>query len=104
MNLSDFLKKKEEFLTFIDVEKNLAQNTTRAYESDLQQFSLFWEEIENKEKEKLHIKRTIERFFVSLYNKKITKSSIARKLSCLKSFEKYLLAYGINLNLSLVTC
>ena len=101
MNISDFLKKKDEFLTFIDVERNLTENTTRAYEGDLQQFSTFWETIQKNEINKIQIKQAIERFFVSLFHKKISKSSIARKLSCLKSFERYLLGDGINLNLNL---
>ncbi|MBT3455710.1 tyrosine-type recombinase/integrase [bacterium] len=100
MTLEEFTTKKEEFLIFLDVEKNLALNTQRAYFGDLKQFTQFWAKINTAEKN-IHIFSAIERFLVSLYNKKINKSSIARKLSCLKSFEKYVQTDGISLNLNL---
>ncbi len=101
MNLIEFLRLKEEFLTYIDVEKNLSENTYRAYESDLDQFILFWKTIEdNKNPQEIPLRRALERFLVSLYHKKIDKSSIARKLSCLQSFEKYAQKQGISLNLN----
>ena len=101
MQLSEFKEKKEEFLIYIKVEKNLSQNTYRAYEGDLQQFVDFWQRITDTEQIELPLRQTIERFLVSLYHKKIDKSSIARKLSCFKSFEKFLRVSGIILNLKL---
>src|SRR5580698_10582376 len=101
MQLSEFKEKKEEFLIYIKVEKNLSQNTYRAYEGDLQQFVDFWQRITDTEQIELPLRQTIERFLVSLYHKKIDKSSIARKLSCFKSFEKFLRGSGIILNLKL---
>lgn len=101
MNLAEFKQKRDEFLTYIKVEKNLADNTYRAYETDLQQFIEFWETITATEGLELPLRSTLERFLVSLYYKKIDKSSIARKLSCFKSFEKFVRIYDINLELKL---
>jgi len=101
MQLSEFQIKKDEFLVHIKVEKNLSHNTYRAYESDLQQFIDFWQKITTTEGIELPLRATLERFFVSLYYKKIDKSSIARKLSCFKSFEKFVRSFGITLNLKL---
>lgn len=101
MTITEFRHKKAEFLTHIDVEKNLAENTYRAYESDLEQFYQFWEKINTEHTLEIPLRTALERFLIMLYHKKIDKNSIARKLSCFQSFEKYLLKQGITLNLKL---
>jgi len=101
MTLNDFQKKKEEFLLYLSVEKNLSNNTQRAYNADLKQFALFWGSLRKKDIESLTFRQIVERFLVSLFYKKIDKSSIARKFSCFKSFERYLRTQGINLALKL---
>lgn len=102
MNLPDFIKKKDEFLTYLDVEKNVSDHTYRAYEGDLQQFVTFWQEqLTTEAQEHLTLRQIIERYLVSLFYKKIDKSTIARKFSCFKSFDRYLRTTGITLNLSL---
>jgi len=101
MKIADFLDKKQEFLIHIDVEKNLSQNTFRAYESDLDQFYLFWDNINSQSDKEIPLRRALERFLIKLYHKKIDKSTIARKLSCFQSFEKYVLSRGIELGLKL---
>lgn len=102
MQLQEFVEKKEEFITYITIEKNLAENTCRSYASDLEQFATFWQRVNTTEQIILPLRQILERFLVSLYHKKIDKSSIARKLSCLTSFEKFLRGQGINLSLKLV--
>lgn len=101
MNLNKFQEKKDEFLIYIEVERNLSENTQRAYQSDLEQFLLFWKSIDQREKINFTMRQIVERFFVSLYHKKIDKSSIARKISCFQSFTKFLKTQGINLSLKL---
>ena len=101
MNLEEFVIKKDEFLIFLEVEKNLTINTLRAYNGDIGQFIRFWKSIEQSDKQQVNLSRAIERFLISLKKKKINKSSIARKLSCFKSFERHLLSDGIRLNLNL---
>ncbi|MCX5924959.1 MAG: tyrosine-type recombinase/integrase [Candidatus Dependentiae bacterium] len=101
MILIDFKHKMTEFCTHMKVERNLSEHTIRAYSSDLNQFVLFWDNLTQQEKELLSIKNIIERYMVSLFYKKIDKSSIARKLSCFKSFEKFLQSSDTNLTLNL---
>lgn len=101
MVFAEFNEKMSAFLTHITVEKNLSSNTHRAYATDLQQFADFWLRINTTEKIELPLRPTIERFLVSLYHKKIDKSSIARKLSCFKSFEKFMRSQGVVLSLNL---
>jgi integrase/recombinase XerC len=100
MNLSVFIEKVEQFLTFLEVEKNVSVHTLRAYRSDLRQLIEFWERIEKKEKSVDNSLGTIVRRFVhSLYFKKITKTSLARKFSCLRSLVHYLKTEGITVSL-----
>ncbi len=98
---SEFQEKKDEFLLYLHVERNLSDNTQRAYTSDLKQFIIFWKHFDKYEKKPLPLRQVIERYLVSLFYKKITKSSIARKFSCFKSFEKFLRTQGIRLELNL---
>ncbi|KKP35581.1 MAG: Tyrosine recombinase XerC [candidate division TM6 bacterium GW2011_GWF2_32_72] len=101
MLIKEFKEKKKEFLVHIEVEKNLSNNTLKSYNSDLECFYEFWEKINISNKVDHPIKLAIERFLVTLYHKKTQKSSIARKLSCFKSFEKFLKIQGITLSLQL---
>jgi len=101
VKLTTFQEKKDEFLAYIKVERNLAHNTLRAYTSDLNQFVNFWKKLTEKERELLGLRQVIERFLVSLFYKKIDKTSIARKFSCFTSFEKFLRTQGLELSLQL---
>ena len=101
MKLPDFKEKKDNFLTYLEIERNLSANTLRAYESDLQQFIDFWENLPTQEKNLLSLRQTIERYLVSLHYKKIDKASIARKFSTFKSFSLFLKTCGIDLQLNL---
>ncbi len=101
MTQKEFTIKKNEFLNYLDVEKNLAQNTQKAYASDLQQFIQFWDHLDKDTQNHLPLRQIIERYLVNLFYKKIDKSSIARKLSCFKSFEKFLRAQGFKIDLKL---
>jgi len=91
----------ESFVEYLRVERNLALNTQKAYRGDLQLFTTFWEHMDKEEQKYLTPRQVIERYLVSLFYKKIDKSSIARKFSCFKSFERFLKKEGINLELKL---
>jgi len=101
ITLKVFKKKATEFITHLEIEKNLSQHTKRAYQSDLNQFSSFWQRLSEKEKDQTPISRAIERFLIFMYNEKISKSTIARKVSCLKSLQKYLNTNGFELKLNI---
>ena len=101
MKLDEFKNEKDNFLTHIAVEKNLSIHTQKAYRSDLNQVISFWETVIQPDESNITLRHIIERYLVSLFYKKIDKSSIARKFSCFKSFEKFLVTRGTVLNLNL---
>ncbi|MFH0898002.1 MAG: site-specific tyrosine recombinase/integron integrase [bacterium] len=102
MELQTFQEKIEEFITFLDVEKRVSDHTLRAYKSDLEQLALFWETIASQEDPlSITFEKILRRYNVSLFYKKITKTSLARKLSSLRSFLSYLKAQGIDTSLSI---
>lgn len=95
------LEKKKEFLVYVQVERNLTDNTYRSYSSDLHQFFTFWKQHNEETQKDVSIKTALEHFFVQHFYKKTQKSSIARKISCFTSFERYLKSNGIVLKLQL---
>jgi len=101
MTFQEFQTLVTDFLTFIDVERNLSKNTQRSYESDLTLFAEFWQRINGQEPEALSLRQAIERYFVMLFHKQIDKSSIARKTSCFKSFERFAQGSGVDVQLKL---
>jgi site-specific recombinase XerD len=102
LNLQKFKETIEQFLLHCDVERNLSANTRKAYQRDLYQLYNFWHDCARQEENNLPFQRVVERFLVKLYHKKITKSSIARKLSALQSYEKYMQRDGVDLKLTII--
>ena len=98
MTIAEFVTLKDQFLMHLEVERGLTENTVKSYKGDLGQFECFWSRLSDKEQEP-NFKQLIERYLVNLYYKKINRASIARKLSCFKSFERFLESYGIMLKL-----
>ncbi|NBV40637.1 tyrosine recombinase XerD [bacterium] len=94
MNFEELVQRKEAFLVHVDVERNLSINTFKSYTSDLNQFFNFWQGLLEKEGD-ISFVHTVQRFSTFLYHKNSKKSSIARKLSCLVSFVRYLKTQGI---------
>lgn len=77
------------FFYYLKLEKGLSKNTIASYYSDIQQFLDFLSELklEYMEIDECSIKR----FLKNLKNKKLSTKSIARKVSSLKHFYKYLI-------------
>jgi len=99
MTFKEFEESVTNFLSYLSVEKNLAHNTQRSYESDLHMCKDFWLQLSHKEPEEILLTRALERYFVSLYYKKIQKNSIARKISCFRSLGRFLKKQGVDLDL-----
>jgi len=77
------------FLDYLKVEKGLASLTVSAYESDLEQFAEF---LEAKRRDLAAARRQDVRDFLSgLFSHSVKDRSVARKLSALRHFYKYLL-------------
>lgn len=94
--MAEFKERFQEFLTYLEVQKGLADNTLYSYELDLKQFVAFWDTYTAHD-----LKMVLPQFFIYLYHHKAQASSIARKVSCLKSFEKFCLMQGARLDLKL---
>jgi integrase/recombinase XerD len=77
------------FTDYLKVEKGLAALTVDAYESDLLQFDEF---IQKRRRELLEARRAdIRAFLIQLFTNGVRDRSVARKLSALRQFYKYLL-------------
>jgi integrase/recombinase XerD len=77
------------FLDYLRVEKGLAPLTVEAYESDLVQFAEF---LQGRRRELTQARRDDVRGFLSqLFSNGVKDRSVARKLSTLRHFYKYLL-------------
>lgn len=80
------------FLNYLKFEKNYSSNTVSSYENDLLQLHSFFTKHFTSEKYKLKAidNLTIRLFLGDLIDNGISRKSIARKLSSLRSFYKYL--------------
>jgi integrase/recombinase XerD len=77
------------FLDYLKIEKGLAEMTISSYESDLIQFAEF---LEHRRRGLLQARREDVRAFLSqLFSNDVKDRSVARKLSALRHFYKYLL-------------
>ncbi|MBN1687802.1 MAG: site-specific integrase, partial [Candidatus Omnitrophica bacterium] len=84
-------KNGQKFLNFLQTEKNASQHTVKNYSIDLREFA------------ETHQKKCIEdvthldirAFLASLKGRQFSKSSISRKLACIRSYFKYLVRENI---------
>jgi integrase/recombinase XerC len=83
-----------DFLTYLRNERNVSPHTLRGYLSDLEQLSTFLgdKKLSNVDHQ------TLRRFIANLMQGEVKKSSIARKLSAIRSFFRYLNREGILAN------
>ncbi len=76
------------FLNYIIKQKNYSINTSKNYEIDILEFK---EYIDKKSISYLEVEYDlIKGYLMELYNRKLSRNSVARKLSSLRSFYKYL--------------
>lgn len=97
MNKQEFTLKIYEFLHYLKHDKQVSDNTQSAYNLDLNQFNVFWEQLDHQ----LDLVSALELYIASLYQLEIHSSSIARKISCLSSFKKFLKKQGTELPIKL---
>ena len=75
-----------DFIRYLKIEKNVSAHTERSYLSDLLQFADFLDGMDAAEIDH----QTLRQFIALLLKNETKKASIARKLSALRSFFKYL--------------
>jgi integrase/recombinase XerC len=80
-----------DFMAYLRNERNVSPHTERGYLSDLEQFADFLGEIELAGVDH----RSIRGFIGHLVKHKVNKSSVARKLSAIRSFFRYLNRKGV---------
>lgn len=81
----------ERFLEYIAVEKRYSPHTLTSYRKDLEDFSTFLLRTEAHQNYRQVDKKVIRNFMVEMSVNKLTKRSINRKLSTLRSFYLFLL-------------
>ena len=82
----------QEFITYLEIERNVSEYTIKAYSSDIKQFLEFLKS--NKEELGNITHRTIRKFLAHLQNKSYSNKSIERKLATIRSFFKFLVREG----------
>lgn len=85
-NMQNYIDK---FIQYLEIERNFAQNTIINYKIDLSQTLSFFSSINKKNIGEINYK-IIRAFLTYLQQKNYSKTTLARKLACLKSFFKFL--------------
>ncbi len=83
------MKEIELFLEYLDVIKKYSDNTINSYKIDIYELVDFCEE--NKVDFRKISKQEVNKYLEYLYNRKLDKNTISRKLSSLRTFYNYLL-------------
>lgn len=84
------------FLGYLDAERGYSQSTVRAYERDLDQFEGFAQSRGKTLDMPVDIGRDdVRGFLADMHRKKIGKTTMARKLSALRSFFRYMAKSGV---------
>jgi len=91
------------FIRYLSLERNMSPHTLRSYISDLSQFSEFLKKVSKKEvlgdEDLCHVDHmTIRAFLLDLYDRGISKASLARKVSTLRTFFNYLCRESLIVN------
>lgn len=82
------------FLDYLAVEKRYSPNTIISYRKDLTDFLFFLRDTEGHEEMRRADKKVIRNFMAQLSREKMSKRSINRKLSSLRSFYLFLMKIG----------
>jgi integrase/recombinase XerC len=83
----------DRFISFLQYEKRLSPHTITAYKNDLQQFSQFLTEFELQFEEIRHTH--VRSWIMQLMDEGADPKTVNRKISCLRSFFKFLLREGL---------
>lgn len=87
--MSDFWHKKELFVEYLQIEKNASPLTVKYYQNDLETFFNFLHEEAIQDIKDVD-ERVVRVFLTRLYNQKLSRRSVSRKVSVLRSFYRFL--------------
>ena len=85
---SQFRSALENFLNYMLIERNFSQNTRVSYSNDLKRYLMFMQESAREMRDLTA--NHIERFISELYETGLEASSMARNISAIRSFHKFL--------------
>ncbi len=89
---------RDKYLSYLEIEKNYSPHTIGSYKKDLAEFDEFLaEHYKNQDIKKVDY-FILRKFLSLLTSRQLTKRSISRKISTLKSFFKFLVREGITKN------
>jgi integrase/recombinase XerC len=78
------------FIEYLQIERNYSQYTIESYQHDIKEFFIFMTE-QNMDRVENVSYSDIRIYLTELYEKKLARKSVARKISSLRSFYKFLL-------------
>ena len=81
----------DEFITYLRIERGLAENTIEAYSRDLVRFMKY---LESLDLNPVKISRNVIRDYLGLLAHDLSKSSQARNISAVKTFFRFLVSEG----------
>src|SRR5690625_682300 len=84
--MEDYLR---QFIKYLSVERNASELTIKFYSQDIKLFINFLEKEHIKKLDEVE-QSTIRLFLTELYDQKLSRRSVSRTISCLKSFYKFL--------------
>jgi len=92
--VSAMLKRVDDFLVFLSVEKGASTNTIAAYRNDLQQLADYIRERDRSGWQQVD-RSLVQDFILSLKQRGYTETTVARKVAAVRSFFTFLAAEGI---------
>ena len=85
----------ERFIEYLRVERNASPLTLKSYEEDLIALVLYLEEVEDREVKIIEVNTLdLRQFIARLQEEGYAKSTISRKLACLRSFFRFAVREG----------
>lgn len=94
----NYTKSQHAFVEYMQIEKNASPNTLKHYQKDLETFSSFLKSEGELQLDQVD-HQVVRLFLTSLYDRKLSRRSVSRTISSLRSFYKYLEREGyVNTN------
>lgn len=87
--MQNFTKNRQMFIEYLQIEKNASPYTIKYYQNDLKLFYEFLQ-VENIVYNHDIDQRVVRIFLTTLYDRQLSRRSVSRTISCLKSFYKFL--------------